>query len=115
MNWLQKKCQPCEGGARKLEGAKVAEWLGSIPGWTERGERLHKNYRFQDFNAAMGFVNAMAGLAEAEGHHPDFTVHDWNQVEVTLWTHAVGGLSDNDFVLAAKIDALPLGRQPAAG
>jgi 4a-hydroxytetrahydrobiopterin dehydratase len=114
MDWLRKKCLPCEGGTPKLEGDKIREWLGTIPGWIERDQRLHKDYRFQDFRAAMGFVNAMADLAEAEGHHPDFRVHDWNQVEVTLWTHAVGGLSDNDFILAAKIDALPSRSQSAA-
>ena len=68
--------------------------------------RILKHYRFKDFVEAMRFVNAMAGLAEAEGHHPDFCVH-WNAVDVTLWTHAIGGLSDNDFIVAAKLDRLP--------
>ncbi len=107
MDWLNKKCVPCEGGVPKLERGRVEEWLRTLQGWGERDERLHKHYRFHDFEAAMRFVNAMANLAEEEGHHPDFLVHDWNQVDVTIWTHAIGGLSENDFVLAAKIDAIP--------
>ncbi len=107
MDWLKKKCVPCEGGIPKLERGKVAELLRTLQGWSERDERLNKRYRFPDFQSAMRFVNAMADLAEDEGHHPDFLVHDWNQVDVTTWTHAIGGLSENDFILAAKIDALP--------
>lgn len=76
-------------------------------GWT----RIHKHYRFRDFKEAMRFVDAMACLAEGEGHHPDFRVH-YDTVDVELWTHAIGGLFDNDFILAAKLDALP---EAAAG
>jgi 4a-hydroxytetrahydrobiopterin dehydratase len=68
---------------------------------------LHRHFQFKDFAAALRFVNAMAALAESEGHHPDFTVHGWNHLEVTLSTHAIGGLSENDFILAGKVDALP--------
>lgn len=114
MNWLQKKCQPCEGGVPRLEPGLIAEWLETLQGWVERDQRLRKSYGFRDFQSAMRFVNAMAELAEAEGHHPDFLVHDWNQVDVILWTHALGGLSTNDFILAAKLDALPH-LQPPAG
>ena len=82
--------------------------LRSLDGWDPRdgSTRIHKHYRFKDFRQAMRFVNALAGLAEDEGHHPDFTVH-YNTVDVTLWTHAVGGLSENDFIVAAKLDELP--------
>jgi 4a-hydroxytetrahydrobiopterin dehydratase len=68
--------------------------------------RLRRTFRFRDFAEAMRFVNAMAEVAEREGHHPDFAVH-WNVVEVTIWTHDVGGLTENDLVLAALVGALP--------
>ena len=67
---------------------------------------MHRHFAFQDFAGAMRFVNALASLAEAEGHHPDFCLHDYRELEVTTSTHAIGGLSENDFVLAGKIDAL---------
>jgi len=87
--------------------AQVDQALRSLHGWDAREGhlKLHKHHRFKDFREAMRFVNAMADLAEAEGHHPDFTVH-YDTVDVTLWTHAVGGLSENDFILAAKLDRL---------
>ena len=87
---------------------EVDSALRAVDGWDAREERtrIHKHYRFKDFVTAMRFVDAMAVLAEAEGHHPDFSVH-YSAVDVTLWTHAVGGLSDNDFILAAKLDRLP--------
>ena len=89
--------------------------LGELEGWDSREARtrIHKHYRFKDFVEAMRFVNAMAALAEAEGHHPDFAVH-WNTVDVTLWTHKVGGLSENDLILAAKLDRLPEARAARA-
>lgn len=82
--------------------------LGSLDGWDvqEGGTRIHKHYRFRDFKEAMRFVDALAAVAEAEGHHPDFTVH-YATVDVELWTHAIGGLYENDFIVAAKLDALP--------
>jgi len=108
MDFAKKRCVPCEGGVPRKTPAEVDEALRSLEGWDpqEGKTRLHKHYRFKDFVEAMGFVNALAALAEAEGHHPDFTVH-WNTVDVTLWTHAVGGLSENDFIVAAKLDLLP--------
>jgi 4a-hydroxytetrahydrobiopterin dehydratase len=94
-----------------MAAAQVDEGLRSLAGWDAQGERtrIHKHYRFKNFVEAMRFVNGIAGVAEAEGHHPDFTVH-YNTVDVTLWTHAVGGLSENDFIVAAKVDALPEAR-----
>jgi 4a-hydroxytetrahydrobiopterin dehydratase len=111
MDYAQRKCVPCEGGIPPLGAQAVDEALGTLDGWDamEARTRIHKHYRFKDFVEAMRFVNAMATLAEAEGHHPDFTVH-WNTVDVTLWTHAVGGLSDNDLIVAAKLDLLPEAR-----
>ncbi len=106
MDLTGKRCVPCEGGVPRLEGTSLATYLGSVQGWELRGDRIRKHLRFADFREAMAFVNAMADLAEGEGHHPDFTVH-WNTVDVELWTHTVGGLSENDFILAAKLDRLP--------
>ncbi len=96
-----------------LAGPAVAEALASLAGWELRdgATRLRKRYGFGDFLGAMRFVDALAGVAEAEGHHPDFSVH-YADVEVTLWTHAAGGLTENDFIVAAKLDALPESRRP---
>lgn len=90
-----------------MTAGEVDEALGALDGWDAREERtrIHKHYRFQDFVTAMRFVNALALLAEDEGHHPDFAVH-YSAVDVTLWTHAAGGLTENDFIVAAKLDRL---------
>jgi len=106
MDLTKKRCVPCEGGIPRLAGPELEALLRSVEGWELRDDRIHKHFRFRDFREAMAFVNAMADLAEAEGHHPDFSVH-YSTVDVTLWTHAVGGLSENDFILAAKVDRLP--------
>ena len=100
-----RKCVPCEGGVAPLNAAKTKKLLAELSGWTAKGGRLRKREEFADFEEAMEFVNRVANLAEREGHHPDFCVH-YNRVDFTLWTHAIGGLSENDFILAAKIDAL---------
>lgn len=107
MDFASKRCIPCEGGAPAFTPAQVEEAMRSLRGWEVREghRRIHKQLRFADFKEAMRFVNAMADLAEAEGHHPDFAVH-YSTVDVTLWTHAVGGLSENDFIVAAKLDRL---------
>jgi 4a-hydroxytetrahydrobiopterin dehydratase len=77
-----------------------------VPGWQITDQpRITKTFRFHDFKEAMVFVNRMAELAEAQGHHPDFFVH-WNEVRVEMWTHATGGLHRNDFIMAARIDGL---------
>lgn len=105
MSLKERTCVPCEGGVPKLTEREVADLLPQVDGWEARDEKLHKLRTFPDFAKAMEFVDAMAEVAEAEGHHPDFCVH-YNRVDVTIWTHAIGGLSENDFILAAKIDAL---------
>ena len=111
MDFTTKRCVPCEGGVPRMTPPQVEEGLRSLDGWDARegSTQLHKHYRFKDFRRAMAFVNAMADLAEDEGHHPDFTVH-YSNVDVTLWTHAIGGLSENDFIVAAKLDRLPASR-----
>ena len=100
-----RRCVPCEGGIPRLDAAQVTTLLADIPGWEARDERLHRRFTFPDFVTAMRFVNRMAEVAEAEGHHPDFSVH-YREVDVTIWTHAIGGLSENDFILAAKLTPL---------
>jgi 4a-hydroxytetrahydrobiopterin dehydratase len=107
MELTQKKCVPCEGGVPPLGPEEVARLLPQLKDWQvlENNRKLSKRFLFDDFKQAMAFVNKIADLAESEGHHPDFTVH-YSVVDVTLWTHAIGGLSDNDFILAAKIDHL---------
>ena len=111
MDFASRKCVPCEGGVPAMAPAQVDEALRSLDGWDAREgrRRIHKHYRFKDFVQAMRFVDALASVAEAEGHHPDFTVH-YSNVDVELWTHAIGGLSENDFIVAAKLDALPQAR-----
>jgi 4a-hydroxytetrahydrobiopterin dehydratase len=106
MDLSRKSCVPCEGGVPRVEGAALAELLASVPGWRLAGDRIQRHLRFADFRAAIAFVVAMSELAESEGHHPDFSVH-YSAVDVEIWTHAVGGLTENDFILAAKIDGLP--------
>jgi len=109
MSLKDRRCVPCEGGTPPLDNATTTQLLGQISGWTvapEEGQpRLRKRLQFVDFLAAMAFVDKIAALAEEEAHHPDFCVH-YSRVDVTLWTHAVGGLSENDFILAAKIDGI---------
>ncbi|MDP3957451.1 MAG: 4a-hydroxytetrahydrobiopterin dehydratase [bacterium] len=107
MDLLNKKCVPCEGGTEPLTGEQIAEYFQALTGWQVKEEKyLTKEYQGKDFAEALAFVNAIGALAEAEGHHPDINLHSWNKVTLTLSTHAIGGLSINDFILAAKIDAL---------
>ncbi len=113
MDWTARRCVPCEGGVPAMGPEEADRLLATLDGWERRRERLHKQFRFRDFREAMRFVGAMADLAESEGHHPDFSVH-YSTVDVELWTHAVGGLSENDFILAAKIDAVSPGRTSGA-
>jgi len=111
MDLTARKCAPCSRGVGRLDADGAAALARQLDGWTvaDGAARLRRRFRFVDFAAAMRFVDAMAEVAEAEGHHPDFAVH-YADVDVTVWTHAVAGLSENDFILAAKIDARPESR-----
>jgi 4a-hydroxytetrahydrobiopterin dehydratase len=104
MELTQQKCVPCEGDTPRLDAAEADALLSELPGWrlADAHKRLVRCFSFVDFRAAMSFVDRMAALAEAEGHHPDFCVR-YSVVDVSLYTHAIGGLSRNDFILAAKI------------
>jgi 4a-hydroxytetrahydrobiopterin dehydratase len=112
MRLAHQRCVPCEGGVPPLSESRAKELLGELDGWLLDGQRIRRHLRFRDFPAALRFVNEVAALAESEGHHPDLFVHDWNCVDVSLWTHAIGGLSENDFILASKIDLLPRDAPP---
>jgi 4a-hydroxytetrahydrobiopterin dehydratase len=105
MDLANKHCVPCDGSVPRLSPEEAATFLEETPRWTLGDERLERSFEFRDFAEAIRFVNAMADVAEAEGHHPDFSVH-WNRVDVSIWTHAVGGLTENDFILAARIDGI---------
>ena len=107
-NLAQQHCAPCEGGTKPMTLAQVKAQIGQAPGWhVVDGDplKIARELRFKDFAQAMAFVNRLAEVAEAEGHHPDFCV-SWNRVELELVTHAIGGLSENDFIMAAKINEL---------
>lgn len=104
---LNKKCVPCEGGSKPLDSHDVHELFKHLHGWQLKEIiAITKKFQFIDFAHAIAFVNRVASLAEEEGHHPDINVHNWNKVTITLSTHAVKGLSENDFIMAEKIDAI---------
>lgn len=106
----QKKCVPCEGGIPALSPAEAQQLLSQLTGWsiTADGNRVRKEWTVKHFDAAMAFFHRVALVANAEGHHPDLHLVGFRHVTIEIWTHAVGGLTENDFVLAAKIDALPI-------
>jgi 4a-hydroxytetrahydrobiopterin dehydratase len=106
----QKKCLPCEGGvpAYSLEEAKAQ--LAKLDGWrlTHDGRRIRRDWTVKNFMAGLDFFNRVAQLAEDENHHPDLHLEGYRKLSIEIWTHAIGGLSENDFILAAKIDRLPI-------
>lgn len=102
----QKKCVPCEGGVDPLSPAEAHRYLGDVLGWQLIDDKkIVKVFMFHYFTEAMEFVNKVATLAESEGHHPNIAIN-YNKVILTLYTHAINGLHENDFILAAKINAL---------
>ena len=104
-------CVPCEGGTAPMAPGVAARYVDAVPGWKlVEGEpvKLTRSLKFKDFTQAMAFVNEIATIAEAEGHHPDICI-SWNRVRLELTTHAIGGLSMNDFIMAAKINELKEG------
>jgi len=99
------KCKPCEGGVAPLKGQEIANLLKQLDGWEHVNGRIAKTYHFKDHYQAMAFVNAAAWISHREDHHPDVTV-GYNQCRVEYVTHAINGLSENDFICAAKLDKL---------
>lgn len=102
---LRKKCVPCEGGVPTLTHEQTTEFLKQTPEWsvTEDNKMINRTFKFKNFHETMAFVNKVADIANAEDHHPDLLVK-YSSCTVTLWTHAINGLSENDFIVAAKID-----------
>ena len=102
-----KRCVPCRGGSEPLRGAPLAALLEQLGGgWrVEAGHHLEKQFRFRDFKGALGFANEIGLLADEQNHHPDLHVA-WGRLSVTIWTHTIDGLTESDFVFAAKVDRL---------
>ena len=104
----QKHCTPCRGGVAPLDEAAARAYLADRPDWqlAADAKRIERAFRFKNFAQAQAFVNAVGDVAEAEGHHPD--IHfGWGYATISLQTHKIDGLHENDFILAAKIDDLP--------
>jgi 4a-hydroxytetrahydrobiopterin dehydratase len=101
----RRKCAPCESGTAPLTDAQVRPLLEGLQGWVLENGAITRTYRFRNYHETMAFVNATAWISHREDHHPDLLV-GFNQCKVSYVTHAVKGLSDNDFICAAKIDAL---------
>ncbi len=101
----QKRCVPCEGGVPPLDEPTARCYLASLTGWSLADDkRIRKEFTLRNFAEALAFANRVGAIAEAEGHHPDILIYSWNRVRLEIMTHAIGGLSENDFILAAKID-----------
>ncbi|HLK64941.1 MAG TPA: 4a-hydroxytetrahydrobiopterin dehydratase [Bryobacteraceae bacterium] len=106
MNLADKHCVPCRGGVPPLKGEQLEAMKSQVSGWQVVAEHhLAKTFTFPDFVTALDFVNRAGAIAEQEGHHPDLHL-SWGKVEVTTWTHKIDGLTESDFILAAKIDGL---------
>lgn len=111
MALTDKKCVPCQGGEPTLKKGEIKKYLSELDGdWKVEdppaggSNKLVKEFEFKDFSAAITFVNKVADLAEEEGHHPNIYIHSYKKVRIELWTHKIGGLHENDFIMAAKIE-----------
>ncbi|HZH90659.1 MAG TPA: 4a-hydroxytetrahydrobiopterin dehydratase [Pyrinomonadaceae bacterium] len=101
-----RKCVPCHGGVPPLSADEIGQYLGELQGWeVVDGHHLKKTYAFPNFEQSLALANRIGEVAEAEGHHPDICF-GWGHAEVTIYTHAIDGLSESDFILAAKIDEI---------
>lgn len=107
MDLISQKCVPCEGGTKPLTKEEANPYLEEVKNWQleEDDKKIERKFKFKDFKEALDFVNKVGEIAEQEGHHPDIEL-GYGKVEIELWTHAIGGLSVNDFILAAKINKL---------
>lgn len=103
-----RKCVPCSGGAPRLTRDEIAPLAAQLQGWQVVDDHhLLKDYKFDDFKSALAFVNRVGEVAEEAGHHPDI-YFTWGKAQLQIFTHAIDGLSESDFILAAKIDKLPV-------
>ena len=100
----KKKCMPCEGGVATLNIEEINELLKNLNEWEATEKEILKTFTFKDFKESLDFINKVGVIAEDEGHHPDISLFSYKNVKITLSTHAIGGLSENDFIVAAKID-----------
>jgi len=107
MELHEKKCIPCESSGTPLSEDEAKRNLAQVTSWKLNGNKIERQFVFKDFKEAIKFVNKVADLAEQEGHHPDFHIH-WNKVILELWTHSMNGLSENDFIVAAKVNKLKI-------
>ena len=107
---VAKKCKPCEGGVDPVPPAEAKAQAEKLPGWnlTEGSKAIRKEWKTKDFDTALKFFNDVAKVANADDHHPDLHLTGYRNVAIELSTHAIGGLSENDFILAAKIDQIPV-------
>ena len=102
----EKNCVPCRGDVPALKGAELQKLSHQLPNWEVVNEHhIHRIFKFPDFVKALAFVNRVGAIAEEQGHHPDILL-TWGKAEITTWTHAVNGLTESDFILAAKIDQI---------
>lgn len=110
MKLAQKMCVPCAGGVPPLGKEKIKSLLQELNGWkVVKTHHLEREFLFKNFKEALAFVNAIGKIAEKQGHHPDIFLA-WGKVKVAIWTHKVDGLTESDFILAAKINTLPVVR-----
>ena len=101
-----KTCVPCRGGVPPLKGKELQDLANQVPAWkVVNGHHLTRTFTFSDFKTALAFVNRVGELAESQGHHPDILL-SWGKAEITTWTHKIDGLTESDFIVAAKIDKL---------
>ncbi len=109
-NLTSRRCAPCEGGIPPLGTEQVRDYLRQLPGWTlaDNGTRIRRSWRVKDFATALDFFNRVGKVAEDEDHHPDLHLANYRDVTIELSTHAIGGVSENDIILAAKINELPV-------
>jgi len=106
MSLSEKSCVPCRGGVPPLTKEQFEPLFKELSGWQVQDDaRLLKTYTFDDFKSSLDLANEIGAIAEQEGHHPDLLVR-WGELKIELWTHKVGGLTESDFILAAKIDKL---------
>jgi 4a-hydroxytetrahydrobiopterin dehydratase len=106
---IKKKCKPCEGGTAPMSPAEAKAYLAALPGWEHSadGKLIGRTYVMRWFMDAIELIQKIAEVAEAEDHHPDIHLTGYRLLRIELMTHAIGGLSENDFILAAKIESLP--------
>lgn len=108
MSLARKKCKPCEGGVAAFDKSQAKSFLEKVEDWelADQNKSIVKTLSFENFMQVIEFVNKVAEIAEDEDHHPDLLIHDYKKLKISLTTHAIGGLSENDFIMAAKIDKL---------